>query len=58
METTTNRRASVEALKPIAYRASQGISWSPEQQGTVAKRLRKQPAKPPRTNTRGNARYL
>lgn len=33
METTTNRRASVEALKPIAYRASQGISWSPEQRG-------------------------
>ena len=33
METTitaTNRRASVQALKPIAYRASQGISFSPE----------------------------
>ena len=36
METTitaTNRRASVQALKPIAYRASQGISFSPEKRG-------------------------
>ena len=36
METTitaTNRRASVQALKPIAYRASQGISFSPEERG-------------------------
>lgn len=33
METTVTRRASVQALKPIAYRASQGISFSPEQRG-------------------------
>lgn len=34
METTlTNRRASVQALKPIAYRASQGISFTPEKRG-------------------------
>lgn len=33
METTNNRRASVEALKPIAYRASQGISFEPEKRG-------------------------
>ena len=33
MEQTTNRRASVQALKPIAYRASQGISFSPEKRG-------------------------
>lgn len=34
METTaTNRRASVQALKPIAYRASQGISFEPEKRG-------------------------
>lgn len=34
METTaTNRHASVQALKPIAYRASQGISFTPEKRG-------------------------
>lgn len=34
METATNnRRASVQALKPIAYRASQGISFEPEKRG-------------------------
>ena len=34
METSaTNRRASVQALKPIAYRASQGISFEPEERG-------------------------
>lgn len=34
METTaTNRRASVQALKPIAYIASQGISFTPEKRG-------------------------
>lgn len=31
--TTHNRRASVQALKPIAYRASQGISFTPEERG-------------------------
>lgn len=33
METTITRRASVQALKPIAYRASQGISFTPEKRG-------------------------
>lgn len=35
METTAKllRRPSVEALKPVAYRASQGISFSPEKRG-------------------------
>ncbi|MCM1022221.1 MAG: hypothetical protein NC403_08465, partial [Muribaculaceae bacterium] len=33
MESNNNRRASVMALKPIAYRASQGISFSPEKRG-------------------------
>lgn len=33
MEQTTKRRASIQALKPIAYRASQGISFSPEERG-------------------------
>lgn len=31
--TTTTRRASVQALKEVAYRASQGISFSPEKRG-------------------------
>lgn len=30
---TLTRRASVQALKPIAYRASQGISFTPEKRG-------------------------